>query len=129
MSKKLFFLISLLVLFALALTACGGGETTEADCADADVFCVGLVTDVGEVDDKSFNQSAWEGVQQAEKELGALVNYVETKDPKDYGANIALFADKGYDVIVTVGFGMGEATGIAAGEYPDIAFIGVDQWN
>jgi basic membrane protein A len=84
---------------------------------------------VGEVDDKSFNQSAWEGVQQAEEELGALVNYVETKDPKDYAANIALFADKGYDVIVTVGFGMGEATGIAAGEYPEIAFIGVDQWN
>ena len=129
MSKKLFLLISLLVLVALALTACGSGEATEADCADEDVFCVGLVTDVGEVDDKSFNQSAWEGVLQAEKELGALVNYVETKDPKDYGANIALFADKGYDVVVTVGFGMGEATGIAAGEYPDIAFIGVDQWN
>ncbi len=129
MSKKLFFLLSLLILTALMLTACGGGEATEADCGNEDTFCVGLVTDVGEVDDKSFNQSAWEGVQQAEKDLGALVNFVETKDPKDYAANIALFADKNYDVIVTVGFGMGEATGIAASEYPDIAFIGVDQWN
>ena len=128
MSKKLFFLISLLVLTALLLVGCSS-EATEADCAKEDVFCVGLVTDVGEVDDKSFNQSAWEGVQQAEKDLGALINYVETKDPKDYGANIALFADKGYDVIITVGFGMGEATGIAAAEYPDIDFIGVDQWN
>ena len=127
MSKKLFFLISLLVLVALALTACGGGEATEADCGKEEVFCVGLITDVGEVDDKSFNQSAWEGVQLAEEELGAIVNYVETKDAKDYASNIALFADKGYDTIVTVGFAMGEATAVAAGQYPDIDFIGVDQ--
>jgi len=127
MSKKLLFLISLLILAALVLTACGG-EATEADCGKEDVFCVGLVTDVGEVDDKSFNQSAWEGVQQAEKDLGAqFINYVETKDAKDYASNIALFADKGYDVIVTVGFAMGEATAIAAADYPDIDFIGVDQ--
>ncbi len=128
MSKKLFVLLSLLVLISLALVGCASGGS-EADCGSEDVFCVGLVTDVGEVDDKSFNQSAWEGVQAAEKELGAITNYVETKDGKDYAANIALFADKNYDVIVTVGFAMGEATGIAAAEYPDIHFIGVDQWN
>lgn len=128
MSKKFLVILSLLVLFAFALAGCGGAAT-EADCGDADVFCVGLVTDVGEIDDKSFNQSAWAGVQQAESELDALINYVETKDAKDYGSNIALFADKNYDVIVTVGFAMGEATLIAGGEYPDIDFIGVDQWN
>jgi len=127
MSKKLFVILSLLVLVSLALVGCAS-EASEADCASEDVFCVGLVTDVGEVDDKSFNQSAWEGVQAAEDEMGAIVNYVETKDGKDYGPNIALFADKNYDVIVTVGFAMGEATGIAAIEYPDIDFIGVDQW-
>ncbi|HBX70819.1 MAG TPA: BMP family ABC transporter substrate-binding protein [Chloroflexi bacterium] len=127
MSKKLFFLLSLVVLTAMLLASCGGGG--EADCAQDDVFCVGLVTDVGEVDDKSFNQSAWEGVQQAEKDLGAVVNYVETKDAKDYAANIALFADKKYDVIVTVGFLMADATIEAAGKNPNIQFIGVDQWN
>ncbi len=127
MSKKLFVLLSLFVLVALALTGCasGGGE---ADCASEDTLCVGLVTDVGEIDDKSFNQSAWEGVQAAAEELDAITNYVETKDGKDYAANIALFADKNYDIIVTVGFAMGEATGIAGSEYPDIDFIGVDQW-
>ncbi len=101
----------------------------KADCASEDVLCVGLVTDVGEVDDKSFNQSAWEGAQLAESELGAHVEYIETQDAKDYGGNIALFADNGYDIIVTVGFAMGEATAAAAVEYPDIDFIGVDQFQ
>lgn len=107
------------------------GETAgSGDCSDADVLCVGLVTDVGEVDDKSFNQSAWEGAQQAAQDLGAAeVNYVETKDAKDYGANIDLFATQGYDIIVTVGFAMGEATIAAAETYPDIYFIGVDQFQ
>ena len=49
--KKLFFLISLLVLTAILLVGCGGGEATEADCGNDDVLCVGLMTDVGEVDD------------------------------------------------------------------------------
>lgn len=129
MSKKMFFLISLLVLTAILLVSCGGGEATEADCGKEDVLCVGLMTDVGEVDDKSFNQSAWEGVKLAESELGAIVNYVETKDAKDYESNIALFGDKDYDIIVTVGFAAGEATMAGAAAYPDIKFIGVDQWN
>ena len=128
MSKKLYLLMAFVLLASMVLAACqdGGGE---ADCSSEDVLCVGLVTDVGEVDDKSFNQSAWEGVKQAESELGATVDYVETKDAKDYGSNIALFADQGYDVIVTVGFALGEATAEAAATYPDIQFIGVDQFQ
>lgn len=126
--KRFVLLTTVLVLVALLAIACGG--TAEADCKDADVLCIGLVTDVGEVDDKSFNQSAWEGAQQAAEELGAAkVDYIETKDAKDYGANIALFADQGYDIIVTVGFAMTEATVAAATTYPDIDFIGVDQFQ
>jgi basic membrane protein A len=101
----------------------------DGDCTSPDVLCVGLVTDVGEVDDKSFNQSAWEGVQQAEAELGATIKYVETKDAKDYATNIELFAEQGYDVIVTVGFALGQATLEEAQKYPDIDFIGVDQFQ
>ena len=95
----------------------------------AKAFKVGLVTDVGKVDDKSFNQSAWEGVQQAVKDLGVEAKYIETTDPKDYGKNIAQFADEKYDVIVTVGFGLGEATTAAAKQYPAVKFIGVDQFQ
>jgi basic membrane protein A len=127
MSRKLFVLVSLLVVAAMLLPACAPADP-EARCAEQEVFCVGLVTDVGEVDDKSFNQSAWTAVQQAEKELGAVIKYVETKDAKDYASNLALFADKKYDVIVTVGFAMGTATGEAAKKYPDIKFIGIDQF-
>lgn len=126
--KRNVMLIMGLVLVALLAVACGG--TAEADCTDAETVCIGLVTDVGEVDDKSFNQSAWEGAQQAAEELGAAkVDFVETKDAKDYGANIALFADQGYDVIITVGFALGQATAEAAATYPDIDFIGVDQFQ
>ncbi len=131
MNKKLYLLFALFVVAAMLLSACGGGgkQAAEPDCKDPDVLCVGLVTDVGEIDDKSFNQSAWEGVQKAKDELGATIDYIETKDAKDYEANIELFASKGYDVIVTVGFALGEATGNMADKYPDIKFIGVDQFQ
>ncbi len=130
MSKRTLNFFFVFVLSALVLGACtpasGSGE---ADCASEEVLCVGLVTDVGEIDDKSFNQSAWEGVQLAETELDATVDFIETQDAKDYATNIGLFADKGYDVIVTVGFALGEATLAAAAQYPDINFIGVDQYQ
>jgi len=131
MSKKIFTLLSLVIISAMVLSACASEEAatavTEADCPKEEVLCVGLVTDVGEVDDKSFNQSAWEGAQQGAEAVGGFANYVETKDAKDYLANIQLFLDKGYDVIVTVGFALGEATVEAAKANPDVKFIGVDQ--
>jgi len=124
--KKLYMLLAAILVAAMLLPACAPAA---ADCTSEDVFCVGLVTDVGKINDKSFNQSSWEGVQQAEKDLGARVQYIETTDAKDYAKNIATFADEGYDVIVTVGFNLGEATAAAAPTYPDIDFIGVDQFQ
>jgi basic membrane protein A len=91
------------------------------------MFCVGLVTDIGKVSDRSFNQSAWQAVQRAQEELGALVQYIETADARDSSKNIATFANENYDVIVTVGFNLRDATREAAEMYPDIKFIGVDQ--
>jgi len=126
--KKMYVLLAALLISALVLPACAPAASG-GNCADAETFCVGLVTDVGKINDKSFNQSAWEGVQRAQAELGATVQYIETADSKDYDKNIATFADEGYDAIVTVGFGMGEATVKAAGLYPDIKFIGVDQFQ
>ena len=145
--KKFYLVFAVLAIAALALSACGSApepaapeasaeeaapaapEANDDDCASEKSLCIGLVTDVGEIDDKSFNQSAWEGVQLAVEELGAFAKYVETKDAKDYAANIGLFAEKDYDIIVTVGFAMGQATAEEAAKYPEIDFIGVDQWQ
>jgi basic membrane protein A and related proteins len=89
---------------------------------------VGLVTDVGKVDDRSFNQSAWEGVQCAQKNLGFTdIKFIETQQSTDYAANIDQFVSDNYDVIVTVGFLLGPATIDAAKANPNIKFIGVDQ--
>jgi basic membrane protein A len=130
MSKKMYSLMAVLVMLSMLLSACAGaGQPSKPDCSKPDVFCVGLVTDVGKIDDKSFNQSTWEGVKQAETELGAIVQYIETVDAKDYDKNIATFADEKYDVIVTVGFALGEATIAAAKKYPAIKFVGVDQFQ
>jgi basic membrane protein A and related proteins len=121
-----------------ATTTPGVTETTVAtsdsaapsgDCADAAVYCVGLVTDVGKVDDKSFNQSAWEGAQEGAAAIGGKAEFIETKDSKDYAANIQQFLDQKYDVVLTVGFAIGEATGIAAKANPTVKFIGVDQFQ
>ncbi len=105
-------------------------EPTAADCPKEEVFCVGLVTDVGRVNDKSFNQSAWEGALQSQTDgVADIVQFIETTDAKDYAKNIGTFGDAGFDVIVTVGFALGEATVAAAATYPDIWFIGVDQFQ
>jgi basic membrane protein A len=127
-------------ILALVLAACSSGTTDTAaeetaaalddsNCAAAESFCVGLVTDIGKVDDKSFNQAAHEGAMEAAAEVGGFYKYIETTDPKDYAANMGQFTDKGYDVIVTVGFLMAEASAAAAKENPNTKFIGVDQFQ
>ena len=117
-----------------ATTAAAPATTAAAqepadDMDDAEPFKIGLVTDTGKVDDKSFNQSAWEGAQQAAAALGVEVNYIETEEAKDYENNIGLFVEDGANVIITVGFGLGDATIAAAQANPDIFFIGVDQFQ
>ena len=131
--KKTYFILSAVLMVALLLSSCSSAASvdnlTAEECSKPEVFCVALVTDVGEVDDKSFNQAAWEGVQQAKADLGAKINYVETKDAKDYGTNIALFADQKVDVIVTQGYALGPATLEAALKYPDVIFVAGDQFQ
>jgi basic membrane protein A and related proteins len=124
--KKLHLVWACLLITALLLPACGETKT-DPDCTLEDVFCVGLVTDGGKVDDQAMNQAVWSAMQAAQTKLGVTVNYIETVDPKDDYKNITAFCDVGYDLIFVVGSSLADATILAAQEYPDQFFIGVDQ--
>ena len=85
-----------------------------------------MVTDMGGVDDKSFNAMAWQGMQRAEEELGANVSYLESQQQTDYATNINQYIRQEADLIITVGFLLADATAEAAQEYPDANFAIVD---
>lgn len=93
---------------------------------DPSEFKVGMVTDVGGVNDGSFNQSSWEGLQRAGEELGIQVNYLESKNDADYTPNIENFVDEDYDLIISVGYMLSDATRKAAEAYPDQQFAIID---
>jgi len=88
---------------------------------------VGVVTDVGQLEDKSFNQSSNEGAKAAAEESGGSHDVIVTQAISDYAGNIQTLIDADFDVIVTVGFLIGTDTAKAAKANPDIKFVGVDQ--
>jgi basic membrane protein A and related proteins len=87
---------------------------------------VALVTDVGKINDGTFNQFAFEGLQRAESELGVQIDYIETQQPTDYEKNLEQFASQKYDLVIGVGFLMGDAIKAIATRYPDVKFAIVD---
>src|SRR5699024_2383530 len=97
-------------------------KTTEAK---SDVN-VGFVTDEGGVNDQSFNQGVWEGLQKSIDELGIKADYIESKDTKDYTPNLETFADQDKNIIIGAGYKMGGAIAEAAAMYPEINYAIVD---
>lgn len=88
---------------------------------------VGAVTDVGGVNDKSFNQTTWEGLTAlAEENPNVTVNYLESKADSDYGPNIETFLDEDYDLIICVGYKLAAACREAALANPDRLFAIID---
>ncbi len=92
----------------------------------AGITKVGLVTDVGKVNDGTFNEFAYKGMMRAVQELGLKSAFIETVQPTDYEKNIQQFAAEGYEMIITVGFMLGDATKKMAEKYPDVKFAIVD---
>ncbi len=101
-----------------------GGETTAA--ASGEPLKVGLVTDVGGLNDKGFNELANTGLQQAASELGATVEVRESKLDTDYVPNLQYFAAQDYDLIIGNGFLMGKSVGDVARKFPDVNFAIID---
>jgi basic membrane protein A len=89
-------------------------------------FRVGLVLDRGGKDDKSFNSSAYEGAMKAKKEAGGQVKYVEAPDDNAFESMLRSFAQRGYDLIIGVGFAQKDAMHKVAGQFPDRHFALVD---
>ena len=111
--------VLLALVLVLSLAACGGTKDTAN-------FSVAMVTDIGGVNDQSFNQSAWEGLQQLNKESGAKVSYLESKQESDYGPNLDKLVDQNTDLIWGIGFAMGDAIKTAATQNPDKKYAIVD---
>jgi basic membrane protein A len=118
MRKWVFATIAMLLVLSLALAGCGGtaGEGLK----------VGMVSDVGGVDDASFNQNTWDGLQRAQEELGVQTQFIESQAQADYEKNITEFAEQDYDLIITVGFLLGDATAKMAEQYPDTNMAIID---
>ena len=89
-------------------------------------FLACQVTDVGGIDDKSFNATAWKGMEDAVADLGIGAKYLESQQQTDYEVNINAFVEEGCDLIMSVGFLLGDATAAAAGANPDQLFGIVD---
>ena len=87
---------------------------------------IAMVTDVGGVNDQSFNQSAWEGLKRAEKDFGAEVAYKESRQDADYAPNMETLTDAGYDLIWGIGFLMGDAIKETAEINPDQKYAIID---
>ena len=102
------------------LAACGDPDS-------GDAFLIGGVTDVGQLEDKSFNEGGWCGTIAGATAVGGSADVIVTEDPADYQTNMQTFIDQGYQIIVTYGFALGNDTAIAAKANPEVQFIGLDQ--
>ena len=87
---------------------------------------VGVITDVGGVNDGSYNQSAWEGLTRANEELGITTNYLESHTDSDYIPNLETFIDEEYDLIICIGYQLADAMREEAEANPDQKFAIVD---
>ena len=114
--KKGMLFVLVLAMLALVSAAAYADDTVK----------VLLVTDVGGINDQSFNASAWEGLTRAKAELGIQADYIESKTDADYETNLTMGVDDGYDLIIAVGWMMADTLTEVAAEYPDQKFAIID---
>lgn len=145
--KKRIIALLLAATMVVSITACGkekkeetkqetNTETTE-EAAPAETeteetteekveFNVGMVTDTGGVNDQSFNQSAWEGLEALKANTGAEVSYLESTQETDYAPNLDKQVDEGKNLIWGIGFAMADAIITASEQNPDVSFAIID---
>ena len=118
--------LTLAAVSALVLSGCAAApeeETTDPAAVD---FLACAVSDEGNWNDKSFNEAVYTGLVQAETELGVTINALESATPEDFEPNLQASVDAGCDIIIGVGFALGDAITKISAENPDLNFALVD---
>ncbi len=132
MKKKLLSVLAVAAVTISLFAGCGsnGASQNEGESANnaADAIKVGMVTDSGTIDDKSFNQGTWEGLQKAQQELGADIKYLQPggETEADYLKEIGNLYDAGYKMIITPGYKFATSIYKAQDQYKDGKFIIID---
>lgn len=134
--RKLGLALSLVLAAGTLLGACGKSDDTKTTDTSKGgdkkaAFTVAMVTDVGGVDDKSFNQSAWEGLQAFGKENGLKegkggYTYLQSTSDADYSTNLNTLARQGFNLVYGIGFLMHKAVEDIAKQQPDSHFAIID---
>jgi basic membrane protein A len=122
MVYKRFGILGFVVVSLLLLSACGGSSAPPP----AKTYKIGLVTDIGGLNDKSFNYLANLGLEKAKAEFKFSSSVIESKSGDDYVPNLTNFASKNYDLVIAVGFLMQQAVGTVSGQFPKINFAIID---
>lgn len=146
--KKKSLLLASIMLLTFVLVACGGANKAPANNAEGNNapanektanaekegeetsdsldMKIGFVTDEGGINDQSFNQGVWEGLNKAKDEFGAEVSYQESNEANDYAPNLETLLDDGNELIVAAGFNLGDALLEAAEANPDVKYAIID---
>src|SRR5947207_2477647 len=116
---------AVLVIYIMALASAGCRQASYA-ADDKSKVHVGIVFDIGGKDDRSFNAAAWQGVNRAAKDFPIVLRDVEPGDPTSIEPAMRAFAERGYDLIIGVGFSQTPIIETVAKDYPNISFVIVD---
>jgi basic membrane protein A len=124
-----FRIVALLALVSLVAAACGSKPSSNGSAASGSAnskFLACQVTDTGGIDDRSFNATAWKGMQDAHSQLGVQVKFLESQTANDFTPNLQTFVQQKCGLIVTVGFLLGDATKASAKANPNLKYAIVD---
>jgi basic membrane protein A len=123
----------LIAVLALGMAACGsdddgggGGGDAGGGGEQAKSIKAGVVTDIGGLNDRGFNEAANNGRKRAESELGVDTRVLISKSNTDYVPSLTTLVQQGFDMIVSNGFLMGDATGTVANKFPETNFAIID---
>ena len=111
---------------ALLAALLGCAPKSQTPAGGPEKLKVGIVYDTGGIGDKSFNDSAAQGIEKAKSDLGVEVVQIESKDVKDYASNLRELAEKGCKIVFAVGINMQDALTTVAGEFPNTKFAIID---